>query len=689
MRIAPIFRRLASFAVVAYAVWLPAQSFDLDRGREPLVSLDGPWRFHPGNSPLSPESQPKGQRAELWAQPGFDDSSWPLLEGGKPWSVQGYPGMSGFAWYRFTVTVPAGEKPTSLLLAPIVTSYQVYVDGKLVGGTGTMPPTPVPNTQISYHLFPLTQSGSSSARTLQVAIQVWHSPIWAGYVGGGPRQAGNLAGDPKLLAAEQQHHQVARNVRYVSGYSYSITAALVGFVILYLFLIRPAQREYLWFALILLPQAADNALTVGQSIFSWPPVPVYDLTDGILVALSIFAAFCFFSRILNVPFGALGRVCLALVAFSPFPAVSYWPGWFSAPASASIQIACLLPALAWILWVLVKCALEGNLDARLLLLPTLLDLGYYLADNVAIVLGQLGLTRSPRALEIPLPLPPFTVQTGILLHHVFLLALLLFLILRFTGAVRREAWLAGEIEAAREVQNVLLPDKQDQCPGFKVECIYQPANQVGGDFFQQIADGNGGMLIVVGDVSGKGLSAAMMVSVLVGAIRAEAAHGADPASMVVSLNERMMGRSNGGFTTCLSAHITADGLLTLANAGHLPPYLNGRELDVLGSLPLGIVSRTQTGVPDDAKRAPTSSAGWEFETSTVQLHPGDRLTFVSDGVVEAQSKSGELFGFDRTRDLSRKPAAAIAEAARAFGQSDDITVVTVEFSGAPVQATVA
>jgi serine phosphatase RsbU (regulator of sigma subunit) len=214
----------------------------------------------------------------------------------------------------------------------------------------------------------------------------------------------------------------------------------------------------------------------------------------------------------------------------------------------------------------------------------------------------------------------------------------------------------------------------DQCPGFKVECIYQPADQVGGDFFQQLSDGRGGMLIVVGDVSGKGLPAAMMVSVLVGAIRAEAAHGADPATMLQSLNNRMTGRSQGGFTTCLAAHIAAEGLLTIANAGHLPPYLNGEEIGVPGSLPLGIVSPAQ------------------YESTTLRLAPGDRLTFVSDGVVEAQappkskSRPGELFGFGRTRDLSRLPAALIADAARAFGQSDDITVVTVEFSGASIPA---
>jgi len=167
-----------------------------------------------------------------------------------------------------------------------------------------------------------------------------------------------------------------------------------------------------------------------------------------------------------------------------------------------------------------------------------------------------------------------------------------------------------------------------------------------------------------------------MVSVLVGAIRAEAAHSSDPAGMLASLNDRMMGHSSGGFTTCLAAHLTARGLLTIANAGHLPPYLNGNELEIPGSLPLGILAR------DD------------YENRSVQLKPGDRLTFVSDGVVEAQATSHpkshpkpvDLFGFERTRALSLRPAAEIAKAARLFGQTDDITVVTVEFSGVQIPA---
>ena len=661
----PSLRRLAALAAVILACVpaLPAQSFDLDRDRQPLVSLDGNWRFHPGDSPPEPASS----NSFLWAQQTFDDSAWPLLKSDRSWSDQGYPNLSGYAWYRFTLRMPAASQPTSLLLAPILTSFQVFADGKLVGQSGQMPPTIVPNARLSPQVFPLTQSTSTTSQTIQVAIRVWHSPMWAGYVGGGTYQAGNLAGDRLTIENQKSLEQTTRNVRFVDYYAYSIAAGLVGLAIFCLFLIRHAEREYLWFALMLLAQAADSALNVSKEIYAFPPIPVFDLFDGILTALNLFAAFCFFAKVLNARPRPMSRVWLALVVLSPIPNISYWPGWASPGTGAILQLLMLLPAAIWIFWLLGKRALAGNRDAQLLLLPTLLDVGFYVADNTAIVLAQIGWDSVPRILDVPLSLPPFTMRPGILLHLFFLLAMCVFLILRFTRARRHEAWLAGEFEAARQIQQVLLPDQQDQCPGFKVECIYQPAQQVGGDFFQQIGDDQCGMLIVVGDVSGKGLPAAMLVSVLVGAIRTEAARGTDPVSMLLCLNDRMMGRAHGGFTTCLAAHITQGGLLTLANAGHLPPYLNGEEIDLVGALPLGILSAT------------------EYEYTAVQLKPGDRLTFVSDGVVEAQSKlhgnKDELFGFDRTRALSRQPAAVIAESARVFGQNDDITVVTVEYYG--------
>jgi sigma-B regulation protein RsbU (phosphoserine phosphatase) len=640
-----------------------AQSFDLDKGREPVVSLDGNWRFHPGDSPLSDGSF-------VWATPGFDDSSWALLQSVKSWSEQGYPNMGGFGWYRFTVRVPAGDKPTDLLLAPTVSSYEVYVDGNLVGRRGPFPPKTLPSSEFNFHQFPLTRPGNHPSHSVEVALRMWHSPAWASYEGGGPLEPGHMAGDPALLHLEQQHRYVQRNVKFVDAYSYSIITTLVGIAILCLFLMRPAEREYLWFACMLLAQSADNVLYIGEQVFAWFPEPVYDLLDAALVAVMICASLRFFSRVLATPAGKLGRIALVLAAISPPASVLYWPHWASPAASASVQIACLLPAMLWILFTLLRGSLRGNLDARLLLLPTVLDLGFYFADNLAIVLAQAGWIDVPsmRIFEVTVPLPPFKLQTGTLFHLIFLLALLVYLIRRYSLARRQEERLAGEFEAAREVQQVLLPDEQDQCPGFHVESTYWPADQVGGDFFQQIADGQGGILIVVGDVSGKGLPAAMIVSVLVGAIRAEASHGALPADLLASLNDRMMGRSHGGFVTCLAAHLNSDGLLTIANAGHLPPYVNGEEIAAPGSLPLGLMS------------------GARYDVLTVQLSAGDRLTFMSDGVVEARSRTGELLGFERTRGLSMQPAEAIARAAREFGQQDDITVVTVEFKGIPCRA---
>jgi phosphoserine phosphatase RsbU/P len=661
-------RWVAVLALAACATALAAQSFDLERDRELVVSLDGLWRFHPGDSPLVSGSSPRGEGAELWAQPGFDDQTWPLLRSDESWSDQGYPNMSGYGWYRFTIHLPPGPESTSLMLAPIITSFEVYVDGKLVGRSGDMPPHAILNLRIFPQVYPLTPAGSSTSRNVLVAIRVWHSPVWSSFVGGGTYRGGHLAGDSSILTIERKHQAVTRDSHFVDYYSYSISSGIIGIAILCLFFIRPKEQEYLWFALMLLAQSIDSALYVSKEIYAFPPVPIYDLSDGICVALNFFAAFCFFSKVLRYHARRIGRACLALVVLSPLPAIAYWPGWATGAASATIQLLCLLPAAAWIFYVLGKRALAGNLDARLLLVPTLLDIGFYVADNVAIVLNQAGLTKLPRILERPLPLPPFTMQTGVFLHIFFLAGMLVFLIRRFALARGQEEKIAQEREAGRQIQLILLPDQLDQSRYFTVECAYFPAEQVGGDFFQQIADDDGGMTIVIGDVSGKGLMAATMVSLLVGAIRAEASHGANPATLLASLNERMMGRSRGGFTTCLAARFSSTGLMTVANAGHLAPYLNGEEIELPGALPLGILE------------------GAEYETITVQLAPGDTITFMTDGVPEAQTKAGELFGFERTREVSTQAADRIAEAACSFGQSDDVTVVTAEFMGAEVGA---
>lgn len=113
--------------------------------------------------------------------------------------------------------------------------------------------------------------------------------------------------------------------------------------------------------------------------------------------------------------------------------------------------------------------------------------------------------------------------------------------------------------------------------------------------------------------------------------------------------------------------VPSSALITLANAGHVPPYLDGAELPIQPGLPLGLMPQST------------------YSESAFTLPPGERLTVLTDGVLEATNPATkELFGFDRTQAISMESAEGIAQAAQAFGQEDDITVLTLTFAPAEV-----
>jgi serine phosphatase RsbU (regulator of sigma subunit) len=263
---------------------------------------------------------------------------------------------------------------------------------------------------------------------------------------------------------------------------------------------------------------------------------------------------------------------------------------------------------------------------------------------------------------------PFSILPDNVAGILSVLSLALIILMRSNRQSRQQAILENELTSAREVQQVILPEATESVPGFRVESVYEPALHVGGDFFQVLPDSRGGLIAVVGDVAGKGLPAALLVSVMVGAIRTAVAFTHAPAEILAQLNDRLIHRSQGGFSTAIVAHLAADGSVAIANAGHLGPYLDGREIELPGALPLGI----------DPKAT--------YETHTFALKPGSRLVFYSDGVVEAQNTNGELLGFERAAELSTKPAMEIAASAKSFGQSDDITVVAIAWEAAQADA---
>jgi serine phosphatase RsbU (regulator of sigma subunit) len=166
-------------------------------------------------------------------------------------------------------------------------------------------------------------------------------------------------------------------------------------------------------------------------------------------------------------------------------------------------------------------------------------------------------------------------------------------------------------------------------------------------------------LIVVGDVSGKGLKAAMKATLLLGAMRALASEGLSPAVLLTRLNRDMSQMPDGGFITCLALRADIDGTVTVANAGHIPPYVDGKEMPLENGLPLGLMAEAS------------------YVESTFHVALGQQITLMTDGVVEARDKAGTLFGFERTAKLSVESAEAIARTAQSFGQDDDITALTL------------
>ncbi len=626
---------------LAFCAGLHAQTFSLETGRQPVASLDGLWRFHTGDNPQ-------------WASPSLDDSAWPLLRSDKDWASQGYKGYGGFAWYRFRLAVPAGLDDVSLLLPPLMTSYQVFANGKQVGGFGGMPPHGVayrtPPAAYRLHL-----GQSAEPREVTIALRVWHWPGWSSYFGGGPRQGGSLAGQSVLIDQQLQSLRDASVLSSGASYSMGLLELIAGIMAFLLFFIRRRETEYLWFALT----EFTGAITFGLEVYShFHPVPVLSIDElnEVLAVIGSLTYLLFLKKLLRGRRSLLFYMAIAAVVI-PFLLYNMLLLQISLTIGAvdMANAVCLLAFLVWVFDLLVRQAKQGLPDARLLLAPVLLSAVWNPLQGALWAAFQLGWLKTDLH-DFDLVMHPFPVSLAVCIEILFLIAMLAILSNRFMRSRREEQRMISELEAARSLQSLLVPAVAQQTPGFTVESVYLPASEVGGDFFHVHSANDGSLLIVVGDVSGKGLQAAMTVSAIIGALRS--ATFTRPAEVIDNLNRVLHGQI-AGFVTCCAALISPQGNITIANAGHLSPYRNGKEIAIDAGLPIGLLQHI------------------DCNESTAQLGIGDRLTFVSDGVVEARDAKGELFGFERTATLASRTAEFIAEAAQSFGQEDDITVLSV------------
>jgi Stage II sporulation protein E (SpoIIE) len=622
-----------------------SQVFDVKKDRVPMAVLDGLWRFHTGDD-------------ARWADPGFDDSAWDLLRSDTGWSTQGYRNYGGMAWYRFQVILPDQHRQVGLLMRRLMTSYQVYAGGRAIGEYGGLPPHARADAGDRTQLFEIPADVIVAGKPLQIAIRVWHWPRWANFAEGGPAAA-PVIGDLDRIASLKSSQVKTVFWEQFSQNILLLLALLGGVATLVLWALHPADREFLWFGAFELMDAAGHLAGAVENFYAHPVNVLETVQTGIETAQAFFfLAFLF--ALLRQERGVLYWLAIASAFLRPL----FWiPGeleWLSIPVWNLLLVTAQMPYIVTVLALLAQGARRGNRDAALLFGPMgLLYASFILGDGIFIYesAGHPGFRSGPAGWFYELSDWPFPFSVGDVTEVLVQLAVLTIMVLRFARTRRDEQRLSTELEAARGVQNVLIPEEIPAIAGLRIECVYQPAGEVGGDFFQIVQLPDSAALVAIGDVSGKGMPAALTVSLVVGVLQTAAETTVSPATILTTLNRRLKGRLPGGFTTCLILCIDRNGFATAANAGHISPFVNGRELPIESGLPLGLIA--------DAV----------YDESAFKLGLKDQVTLMTDGVVEARNAQGELFGFERTAALAGSSAVSIAEAAKGFGQEDDITVL--------------
>jgi len=648
-------RRMGAFIFVVVAAvslcgaldWAKAeaQTFDATNLREP-VDLGAAWLVHAGDDPAH-------------ADPKFDDSHWTPFDPHHSIKTVFPNSDPELIWYRLRVKVSPDQTGLALREYAISRACEVYVNGERLISVGQITPfVPYTLDARTRRRIPDRMVATGSlviAMRVHIAKTEWRTDQAPGYY------ATNLTiGQENSLYQSDWLAIIGENAFLWMDRLMGIG---LGIVALVLFVAQRRQPEYLWISTAGLLRLAE-APVPAISLFHNVPA-VWQLVEDSLQVATPFVMVSMYFAFVHQRVGWRWRIVLVLTgivnAFTTMQGILFG---FPLPLQLFGNLPFIIILSVVIPIVLAVHVRRGNREAGILLIPVLLFSLYIYAEVVLGTLFQFTAWKEFAvrgfALVERFPAGPFAVSLANVAGILSSLSLAIIMLIRSSVMSRRQALLDSELAAAHEVQKLLVPEHRGNVPGFTIESIYEPAQQVGGDFFQVLPSVDGGLVLVVGDVAGKGLPAAMLVSVIVGAICGFSEYTQDPSELLAGLNERLVGRAGGGFSTALAAHIAADGRVILANAGHLPPYLDGNEVRSPGALPLGVVG------------------GVRYETTEFRIEPGSRLTFYSDGVIEAQNQKGELFGFERGRELSTQPAAAIAEAAKKFGQSDDITVVTIE-----------
>lgn len=581
------------------------------------VSLEGPWRMTRQDSPS-------------FALPETADRDWAEVQ--LPWAVMP---DNGIFWLRKTFALSTPLPEAALVLGRVAASFEVYVNGQRIGetpGFGSM------NVEVwQPRQFRLSSGLAAGQVTIALRCLQSHREMgFLSFIDSSPYRLGS----PAQAEAALDHFWLQSRQSIYARFILSVANVVLG---IYLLLVW--RRDLCWVSFFLLFWGSLWCFFSHWSSYS------SHLSVDWLLLWFLFNLFGWIS------------LCVATFQFLELPRR---PLYYLIPIFAAIDIHRLLTAFLDPLGngfvvpfgtiPVVQSVLIGLSAMRvgqgLYRIPALIVLAGNLISLAAIVGKVWNESYTFTQIDLmgfPVPVTP-----------VAYLVLSVWMSIEYLGRLKRHRAerdrLSAEMESARAVQTSLLSINVLDCAGYHAEAVCQPALEVGGDFYELIATPNGA-LVVAGDVSGKGLQAAMVVALALGALRNR--HASTPAELLGEMNRSLVQRKAGGFVTCTIARLEANGKITSASAGHPSPFLAGREWTLPQGLPLGLT-------PDAS-----------YEETTEQLALGEQLVLISDGVVEAENTRRELFGFDRTREISAKSAQEIADAARAWRQTDDITVVTV------------
>jgi len=593
-----------------------------------------------------------------WAAPTIDESGWQRYSA---WQQSPSEPQIWIRCHADLLSLQGAAQPA--LQIRLYAAYQVFVNGSLIGSAGDLR-----SGQFSLNLmrsWPVPRDLPGPFTTIALRT-TWH---YTSAVPFGPYPPFSLlAGNLDNLRDHRSAEIITQSTRQSIPAICFCIVGIVGLIVLGLWFNDRSRRELLLLGIncIALPPIYINY--IGIAAFLSYPVGAYFMVWAIPAFTTNICRTVFFFVLARkrVPWFFWGLIATAtgihfittMVPLLP-PTQSLWLDALRAHQLGAIsQFASVLestaPFFAFMPWSSLSRRMKP-LAALCMMWGVTMMVFFFVRFTSAHVLGipdlQVRWSNTVSDFEAVATL-------GVL---IFLLALLF---REQQQTARERAVLVGEMQAAQQVQRLLAPSVLDTLPGLRLAAVFRPFREIGGDFYSCRTLPGNRQRILLGDVSGKGAAAAMTAAVLLGAAQGRDADS--PTALLEHLNPVLTNMRLGGFATCLCAELSATGTLTLANAGHIPPYRNGEEMKLESGLPLGI------------------TADATYSEFTFDLSPGESLTFISDGVVESRNALGELFGFERTAAISHQAAEEIASAAQSFGQEDDITVLKLHFAPAEV-----